>query len=134
MNSLGRVAYFNSTAAYAVAFAVHLGVKKLFVFGCDFTWKNFEQAEQGRACVEFYLGMGRARGMVIGLPNTSLMDGTATNKGRLYGYDGVDVSFVDKDGEPFQTIFTPCDLPSANEIEARYDHSQHPNPLMRSPA
>jgi hypothetical protein len=134
MNSLGRMAYFNSTAAYAVALAVHLGVKKLYVFGCDFTYPNVKQAEQGRACVEFYLGMGRARGMVIGLPNTSLMDGIATNKERLYGYDGVDVAFVDKASEPLALTFTPCGLPTAIEIEARYDHSQHPNPLMRAAA
>lgn len=134
MNSCGRLAYFNSTAAYAVAFAVHIGVQKLYLFGCDFSYPNAHQAEQGRACVEFYLGMGKARGMVIGLPPTALMDGIATNKTRLYGYDGMDVSFSDDESKPLTVTFTPCPLPTAAEIEQRYDHSQHPNPLVRAAA
>jgi len=132
MNSCGRMAYFNSTAAYAVAFALHLKVKKLYLFGCDFSYANAHHSEQGRACVEFYLGMHKARGGVVGLPvGTSLMDGTATNDGRLYGYDGMTVAFEGVDDEaPLTATFTPRALPSAAEIEARYDHSKHPNPLL----
>lgn len=134
MNALGGVAYFNSTAAYAVAYAVAIGVKKLTIFGCDFTYPNSHQAEKGRACVEFYLGMGKARGMEIGLPNnTSLMDGIATRDERIYGYDGMDVEF-DHDGDRLKVKFTPRDLPTAEEIEARYDHSVHPNPLVSGQA
>ena len=36
INSCGW-AYFNSTAAYAVAYAVHIGVKKISLFGADFS-------------------------------------------------------------------------------------------------
>jgi hypothetical protein len=50
-------AYFNSTAAYAVAYAIHMGVKKISVFGMDFTYPNAHDAEKGRACVEFWLGI-----------------------------------------------------------------------------
>lgn len=125
MNSCGRIAYFNSTAAYAVAFALHLGVKKLYLFGCDFSFADSHQAERGRGNVEFLLGMHKARGGVIGLPvGTSLMDGTATNDARLYGYDGMTVEFTAGDDEPVALKFTPRDLPTAAEIEARYDHSQ----------
>lgn len=127
MNSCERTAYFNSTAAYAVAFAIHLKVKRICLFGCDFSYPNSHQAEKGRACVEFYLGMAKARGIAIGLPNgTSLMDGIATKDERLYGYDGVDVEFVTTSGDaaPLGVRFTPRPLPSAAEIEARYDHSQ----------
>ena len=45
--------YFNSTAAYAVAYAIYLGVKKISLFGFDFTYPNAHHAEKGRACVEF---------------------------------------------------------------------------------
>lgn len=132
MNSCGQVAYFNSTAAYAVAYAVHIGVKKLYVFGCDFSYPNVHIAEAGRACVEFYLGMGKARGMTIGLPKTALMDGIATtNNDRLYGYDGMDIGFKTLPSGKLKLKFTPRDLPTAEEIEARYDHSQHPNALAR---
>lgn len=131
MNACGRVGYFNSTAAYAVAHAVAIGVKKLYLFGVDFTYPNIAQAEAGRACVEFYLGMGKARGMVIGLPPTSLMDGIATQETRLYGYDGAKVSFEDTP-ERLKVTFEPKELPTAEEIEARYDHGKNPNPLMQA--
>lgn len=130
MNSCGGVAYFNSTAAYAVALAVHERFGTITLFGIDFTLPNYHQAEAGRACVEFYLGMHKARGGTIGLPETSLMDGCATNEGRLYGYDGMDVAF-DQSGKRLRLGFTPRKLPTVEEIEARYDHSKHPNPLMR---
>ncbi len=92
LNELGGVLYFNSTAAYVVALAVAVGVEKITLFGCDFTYPNAHQAEQGRGCVEFYLGMAKARGIKIGLPNsTTLLDGVATNAARAYGYDLVDI-------------------------------------------
>lgn len=127
MRSCGGLAYFNSTASYAVAYAVHLGVKKLYIFGCDFSYENSHIAEKGRGCVEYYLGIGHARGMVIGLPATSLLDGTATNNQRLYGYDGMEISFEQEDSGVVVN-FTPRELPSAEEIEARYDHSKPTTP------
>jgi hypothetical protein len=48
--------YFNSTAAYAIAYAIHKGAKKITVFGMDFTYPDAHEAEKGRACVEFWLG------------------------------------------------------------------------------
>ena len=123
LNDLGHD-YFNSTAAYAIAFAIHIGVEKISVFGMDFTYPNSHQAERGRACVEFYLGMFRDRGGVIGLPaGTTLMDGTATNNERLYGYDGMDIVFAGDD-DALEVQMTPRALPTAAEIEARYDHSR----------
>jgi hypothetical protein len=104
MNACGGLAYFNGTCAYAVAFALFLGVKKLTLFGCDFSYANSHQAEQGRGCVEFYLGMFRARGGLIGLPNTtSLLDAVATNGQRLYGYDTVNVA-IDHDADDKITL------------------------------
>lgn len=131
LTALGGTAYFNSTAAYAVAFAIYLGVEKITLFGIDFTYPNSHQAEQGRGCVEFYLGIAKARGIVIGLPdNTSLMDACATRAARLYGYDGFDVS-IEPTEAGLSVTMTPRALPDAGEVEARYDHSVHPNPLVR---
>lgn len=125
MNSCGRVGYFNSTGAYAVALAVHLRVKKIYLFGIDYSFKASHSAEKGRGNVEFFLGMHRARGGVIGLPDgTTLMDGVATKQERLYGYDGMDVEFEGDEDEPLRVKFTPRDLPTAEEIEARYDHDK----------
>ena len=133
INSCG-FAYFNSTAAYAVAYAVHIGVRQISMFGFDFTYPNAHDAEKGRACVEFHLGIAKARGIEIGFPaNTSLMDACAPLWQRVYGYDAVDVVMEQPDdGGPVSVSFTPkTDLPTADEIEARYDHSKHPNLLVK---
>lgn len=132
INSCG-FAYFNSTAAYAVAFAVHIGVKQISCFGFDFTYPGAHDAEKGRACVEFHLGIAKARGIQIGLPETSsLMDACASLRDRVYGYDAVDLSFFGGGDEPITIGMTPVPvMPTAEEIEARYDHSRHPNPLVR---
>jgi hypothetical protein len=134
MNLLGPdcPGYFNSTAAYAVAFAVAIGVKRITLFGFDFTYANSHQAEQGRGCVEFWLGFAKARGIKIGLPDTtSLMDAVTTREARFYGFDGADITTEHDDDGAVRLSFTPRDLPDAEEIERRYDHSQHPNPLMQ---
>lgn len=131
INSCG-IAYFNSTAAYAVAYAVHIGVKKITLFGIDYTLPNAHHAEKGRGCVEFHLGIAKARGIVIGFPdNTSLMDSAAPFHERVYGYDTVDLEMShDKDGNVIVTKTMHDSVPTADEIEARYDHEKHPNPLM----
>lgn len=123
--------YFNSTAAYAVAYAIHLGVKKLSLWGCDFTYPKAHDAEKGRACVEFWLGMASERGIRIQLPTrTSLMDALHTRAERLYGYDTVDVA-MQHDGQKMRITYTEREtVATAEEIEARYDHDVHPSPLV----
>ena len=127
-------AYMNSTAAHAVALAVAIGVKKLTLFGMDFTYAHSHHSEKGRACVEFWLGMAAARGIKISIPQkSSLMDGCEPARDRLYGYDTLDVH-LGRDEEGHQTVrFTERAgrLPTAEEIEKRYDHGTHPNPLMK---
>lgn len=128
--------YFNSTAAYAVAFAVLHKVGKISCFGMDFTYPNSNQAERGRGCVEYWLGYGKARGVTIAVPtNTSLLDACVNPESRLYGYDGVTVEMDDSVGDgKIKLRFTPRELPTAKEIEERYDHTVHPNPLVKEAA
>ncbi len=127
VNSCG-VAYFNSTAAYAIAFATHIGVQKLSIFGFDFTYPKAHDAEKGRGCVEFHLGIFKARGGIIGLPHdTSLMDAIASQGDRLYGFDGVVIDIEETDTGAVVKM-SPRALPTADEIEKRYDHSKHPSP------
>ncbi len=127
-------AYFNSTAAYAVAYAVHIGVKKIGLFGFDFTYKDSHKAEKGRACVEFHLGIAKARGIELGFPeNTSLMDACAPFEERIYGYDTLDVAMDGGGDEPVTVRLTPKAEErwvTAAQIEARYDHAKHPNRLV----
>lgn len=130
LNNLG-FDYFNSTAAWAVAYAIHIGVKKIRLFGCDYTYANAHDAEKGRACLEFWLGFAAARGIKISLPKTtSLMDACETRADRLYGYDTVHIGFTFSEGKISLDFSERETLPTAEEIEARYDHSKHPNKLV----
>lgn len=124
LNNLGHD-YFNSTASYAIALAIHTGVGKISIFGMDFTYPNQHQAEKGRACVEFWLGQAQARGIKISLPKTTtLMDACYPRASRLYGYDTVDVEFdVQQDGSVKLVFEERATLPTAEEIERNYDHS-----------
>lgn len=124
LNHLGHD-YFNSTAAYAVAFAIHAGATKISLFGMDYTYPNAHDAEKGRACVEFWLGQAHARGIRINLPKTTtLMDSMYPSEARLYGYDTVNVAFNSQADGSIKLNFTErASLPSAAEIEKNYDHS-----------
>jgi hypothetical protein len=130
INHLGY-AYLNNTAAYAVAYAVHIGVKKISLFGCDFTYPDAHDAEKGRGCVEFWLGQAVARGIQLQLPGTtSLMDACVPPEEKQYGYDLVDIKITGVVGDLKVSFSDRETLPTAEAIEARYDHSQHTNPLM----
>ncbi len=127
----GGAPYFNSTAAYAIAYAVHIGVKRISLFGLDYTLPNSHHAEQGRACCEFWLGIAAARGIEISIPDqSSLMDACAPPAERLYGYDCVDVTLHDQEDGSVKVSFAEKEAPSAASVEARYDHSKHPNRLV----
>jgi len=128
----GGAPYFNSTAAYAIAWAIHIGVKHISLFGLDYTLANSHHAEQGRACCEFWLGIAAARGIEITIPDTSsLMDACATDRDRLYGYDCVDVILhPGAEGGVKVQFVDRADMPTADDIEAKYDHTRHPNRLV----
>lgn len=130
----GGVPYFNSTAAYAIAYAIHIGVKCISPFGLDYAMPNKYHAEQGRACCEFWLGIAAARGIEIRLPDTTpLMDACETPDHRLYGYDCVNVKLLDQPDGRVKVVMSDREtLPTAEEIERRYDHTLHPNSLMRT--
>lgn len=133
LNSCDSDRYFNSTAAYAVAFAVHIGVSNIQCYGMDFTYPNAHDAERGRGCVEYWLGKAKARGILISTPKmSSLLDGCVKPEERLYGYDTVNVRLGGTEGNLTVTLEERTDLPTAEEIEHRYDHSRHPSPLAAS--
>lgn len=130
LNNLGA-AYFNSTAAYAVGYAILLGVKKLSIFGCDYTYPNAHDAEKGRACLEYWLGVGAARGLRVTVAKTStLLDAMQSQEDRLYGYDTLDLTIRTEGNRACLDIVERERLPTAEEIEARYDHARHPNGIV----
>lgn len=83
LNCVG-FAYFNGTVAYALAYAIHLKIPCIKLYGMDYT-QGGAVAESGRACVEYWIAVACARGIKVVLsPSTTLCD---HNKNRpLYGY------------------------------------------------
>lgn len=79
-------AYFNNTVAYAIALAIHLKVKEIKIYGCDFTYANNRGfAEAGRACVEYWLAVACHRGIKVSIASTSTLCDQSTGR-QLYGY------------------------------------------------
>ena len=67
--------YLNNGVAMAIAYALHIGVRCMKIYGADFSYPNRDFAESGRACVESWITLASMRGMEIQLcPNTSLLD------------------------------------------------------------
>lgn len=132
LDTNGGAPYFNSTAAYAIAYAVHIGVKRISLFGMDYTLPNIHAGERGRACCEFWLGIAAARGIEISIPDGStLLDACAPPEERLYGYDCVEVHLKNRPDGSVGVSFLDRDVPTAAEVEARYDHKNvHPNRLL----
>ena len=124
LNKLGHC-YFNNTTPYAIAYAIFKGATIISIFGMDYTYANQHKAEKGRACVEFWLRCALDHGIKLNLPSTStIMDNNLPQSARMYGYDTLDVKF-EIVGDELKLGFTPRDtLPSAEEIEAAYDHAK----------
>lgn len=80
-------AYFSNTVAYAIGLAIYLGVKRIKLYGCDFTYgaDNRGFAEAGRACVEFWIGRATHRGIQVDIPPGSTLCDQAGGR-VLYGY------------------------------------------------
>ena len=84
--------YFNNTIPYAIAFALWSKVKKIFLFGVDFTYRsNMHFAEAGRSCTEFWLSKCIDAGMQIEVaPRSTLLDVDIPLEQKLYGYHRLD--------------------------------------------
>lgn len=139
LNATSGMPYFNSTPAYAVALAIAEGFDKISLFGLDYTYPNAHDAEKGRACIEFWCGYARHLGVAVVVPSaSSLLDACQSNK-RLYGYGqfgslDVEIAPPGDDGKIVVKLIPRETLPTAEEIEAEYDHSAHPSPLVSGAA
>lgn len=86
MNCIGSP-YFNTTVAYAIAYAIYIQVETIKLYGCDFTYSDNHVGEAGRGCAEFLLGIAKERGIEIILASdTTLMDVCVPAKSKFYGY------------------------------------------------
>ena len=90
--------YFSTTVAYMIAYAAHIRVEEMLLFGIDFHYPNAVIVESGSAGVAYWLGRATERGVHYKIPGSStLLDANmieldeSTNppkaKRLLYGYD-----------------------------------------------
>ena len=122
-----NVLYFTTTPPYAMAYAGLLEIPDIYLFGCDYTWPEIAGAETGRACMEFWVGLLKGHGHNIHVhPQSSLTDARLNSHDdvRLYGYDRVEMKLEEDTLEEgtFRLLYKPKELPTAEEIEARYSH------------
>jgi hypothetical protein len=80
-----RDPYFNGTAPTPRPWRSTSEAATISFWGCDYTYANAHHAEKGRACLEFWIGQARARGIGVEINETSsLMDSCEGMP--LYGY------------------------------------------------
>ena len=127
--------YLNNTVAYAVAFAYWNKVKKVSIFGIDFTYtSNPGYAEAGRGCVEFWLAKCLDAGIIVDIAqSSSLLDANIPSQDKLYGYHRLDdprVIGIDSHGNPHVKKVSQIQLPDKKKETGyldRYDsHKKGP--------
>ena len=94
------VPYLNNGVAMAIAYAIHKGVKRIKLYGCDFTYPERNFAEAGRACVEAWIAVACFKNIEVSVaPASSLFD--KVNDQGIYGYAEQPI-IVAPNGKPFQ--------------------------------
>jgi len=100
--------YIMNTVSYAIAFAMLCGVKRIELYGCDYNYRaemmgNVKQTpyEHGRANVEYWIGLARAKGIFIGVGQSSmLLDIAERVRTGMYGFGEAQPTFEHgKDGK-----------------------------------
>lgn len=106
-------AYFNNSVAYAVVFAIHIGVKRISLFGCDYSYGKDKHEGTGRACVEFWLGVAAAKGIEVSVAASSTLMDVNKPERRFYGYEAVEVEVAQGDDGKSKVTMTPRKEPLA---------------------
>lgn len=74
LETCGDDVFAANTVSYAVAYAVHIRVKTLYVYGADFFYPGGrDQTEKGGQAVAYMLGMARHFGMHYVLPQQTTL-------------------------------------------------------------
>jgi|TARA_Y100000310_G_C20697463_1_gene826704 hypothetical protein len=97
---------FNNGCVYMVGYAMLIGVETLFIYGADFSYPNMQAAEEGGQAMGYILGMARARGVQIRIPqsstllssNISQLQEDGTMRRPLYGYHRKEEIHIEQSG------------------------------------
>ena len=104
VNTIGY-SYFLTTPAYAAAYAIHIGVKHLKIYGCDYVYRNnVYRGEAGRGNLEFILAIGMTMGVKVEVAPSSTLLGTNLDiSEHFYGYENIiEVLESKKDGKDYE--------------------------------
>ena len=113
-----KYAYLNNTVAYALAYAVAKEVSDIHLYGIDFTHKNVNFAEAGRACCEFWLAIATTKGIKLHVAHSSsLLDTNVPDEEKLYGYHRLDDPMVSTVTQGSMLITRKSKLEPPNPIE-----------------
>ena len=122
INDLGTH-YLLNTPVYAAAYAIHIGVKKMKMYGCDYTYKESPHfAEQGRGNMEFILSIALQRVIEVEIARKSTLLGMNLDiNEHLYGYEHIIEIVKDEEKEDRVKLVHRHDLTKErkDEQEAR---------------
>lgn len=83
LETIGDDIFNVNTVAYAVAYAIHIGVREVSIYGADFSYPNGSTAESGGQAVAFLCGLMRYFKMTHKIPQDSTL--LYANKTQLTG-------------------------------------------------
>jgi len=113
-------AYLNNTVAYAIAYAVAINVSELHLYGIDFTHKNVNFAEAGRACCEFWLAIAVTKKIKLKIAHSSsLLDTNVPDDEKLYGYHRLEDPLVSTATQGNMLITKKSKLEPPNPVEEK---------------
>ena len=126
--------YFTSTPPYALAYAMLRRVEEVAIFGADYTYPGVAGCEDGRACLEYWIGRAQQMGMRVLVSERSTLLGQRERSNfssiPMYGFDRVQVGLIEDGENRYKLRFTPKALPSVEEIEKRYSHRKAGSELV----
>lgn len=77
--------YFHNSIPFIIAYACWIGVERLTMFGVDYDHPTLKGNEEDRPNAEYWVGVARAMGMDVIVPNTTTL--LNARKGTwIYGY------------------------------------------------
>lgn len=135
INTIGY-SYFLTTPAYAAAFALHIGVKHLKLYGCDFTYPQPEYkaiSENGKGNMEFILGICMMHGMKVEVAKNSTLLGTNLDiSEHLYGYeDPIEVVASKQEDKKYEIRVRKDLAEKAKEKREKFEKAQLQELIMK---
>ena len=82
-----RRSYMHNSIPYVLAYALAIGVRKIVLWGCDYTYPGMPAREDDRANCEYWVGVCEARGMTVLCPaDSTLLNSRVHDDVWFYGY------------------------------------------------